>query len=374
MEARDEGRSMCLPLMVFVCLSSIHFSCNHDLGFAGQGREVREPSRTVLRGVRGHKDGGKGQKQVVGGSDLRQDVIKANEKGWGEVTSPFVAKSEDKEEKNDGVMPPNTHQLPKLVDDDEQSALPLIGLEEENDSDDVDAFKGCFEKKDVEAVLSGKRKQCGAGSNFTFIQPMDFSKRQRDLMTNMVSQSSTYFEWGGGGTTNTVAFLASQLAVTVEHNPPWCSVLSSNPIIAERVRRGKSQIRCFTPSNISLDSYGHPFCRKEPGLECAEHFNDYVSAIETVSKEQNGDIKFDIVFVDGHMRVACALRAIPFLRKGKGTRSRVVVHDYGRYRKHLLKFFSETVSTELLGVLVPREDVEINSTAWRAFMTNEHII
>lgn len=69
------------------------------------------------------------------------------------------------------------------------------------------------------------------------------------------------------------------------------------------------------------------------------------------------------VLVDGRFRVACALRALRYVRPGYGV---VMVHDWDRqeYRKGLFPFFEEVEVAGRLAVLTPRHNVDWD--AWRA--------
>lgn len=74
----------------------------------------------------------------------------------------------------------------------------------------------------------------------------------------------------------------------------------------------------------------------------------YVNLIEFLPRPD----LLDIIFVDGRFRVACALKAIPYLLQSNGF---LILHDANRAAyKPIFEFYDEVSSAGALKVLTPK--------------------
>ncbi len=127
--------------------------------------------------------------------------------------------------------------------------------------------------------------------------------REAEFFLNALHEHHTVLEWGSGASTFAIAKKVKRVC-SIEHNRDWFNELIDQ-------MPGNVHL-CYVPQN-SEPQPGHDGTRKE--------FYDYIQ-----KAIQLADIygKFDIIFIDGRARVACA--EICHLIGHKDTQ--VFVHDY----------------------------------------------
>jgi predicted O-methyltransferase YrrM len=127
---------------------------------------------------------------------------------------------------------------------------------------------------------------------------------EENLLFNALKPDMRVLEFGGGMSTVAIAKRVKEL-VTIEHNKGWLEqYVTDIP---------KNVTLCYVPLNREpSDDYSD-------GLY--EECKDYVEHPRLFLKEG----KFDIVFIDGRARVACArLAAQEYLKEG----GIIFIHDY----------------------------------------------
>ena len=134
-----------------------------------------------------------------------------------------------------------------------------------------------------------------------------------DLLKGKLNQSSTVFEYGGGGSTLFFLDRAGEV-VTVEHDGQWFDKLEAI------IRSGNDSSRKWKGNFITPGQL-------EPGLHPdASNPDDYFSSDSNFQqhtfKKYAAKIDefppgyFDVVLVDGRARPSCIKHAIPKLKKG----------------------------------------------------------
>lgn len=117
----------------------------------------------------------------------------------------------------------------------------------------------------------------------------------------------TYLEWGSGGSTLNIAPLASEMAVTIEHDEEWCQLI-----------RNKIIFRNY--SNL-ITLYCAPTQHKSGTDGSYAEFREYIDTIDKIGQQT-----WDFVFVDGRARVSAAIKALSYITPD----TFVALHDFNR--------------------------------------------
>jgi hypothetical protein len=150
-----------------------------------------------------------------------------------------------------------------------------------------------------------------------------------DLVASYLKSSDLYLEWGAGGSTMNFPRYVRK-SFSIDHNCEWVEYM--------RTRQNASE---HDYSNLDMICEGVPVGTNGWGtLSPFEHgdyatFRPYVDRVETL-----GVPAFDIVFVDGRARMACALKALEFMHN----ESLLFMHDfYTRNMQYagVLDYFTE---------------------------------
>jgi len=169
-----------------------------------------------------------------------------------------------------------------------------------------------------------------------------------------------YLEWGMGGTTEAAAMLASHgsLHITsVDSSSQFATVLQSTSVpIQQAVQAGWLSLHVVDVGKTA--KWGYPANWSNRSTQDRHVIGTaYATAggvlhVSGQSKQRHAgkDELYDVVFVDGRWRLACALHARRLLRPN-GT---VIVHDYTRYRKQLAEWYYPWQLEGRLAVLKPR--------------------
>ena len=175
-----------------------------------------------------------------------------------------------------------------------------------------------------------------------------------------------YVEWGAGGSTELVAYLALSglvegglRAYSIESSLGWMQVMRMRSgLVAAAEKAGHLK---FIHGNIGPTVHlGYP----APGW----NKSDIARTMRYVGLGQLGERAFDVVLDDGRFRVACALEALSYLRPS----SVVLLHDFAVrkrgaspqrvawYTQMLVDkgFFTVVRKNETLGVLAPGLEAE----------------
>ena len=189
-------------------------------------------------------------------------------------------------------------------------------------------------------------------------------QESNELLNNLLApqpsgHTKVYVEWGSGGSTELVAYLALSghadlRAYSIESSLTWMGAMRKrSDLIAAAERAGKLR---FIHGDIGPTQHlGYP----------AHGWNasDTRATRRYVGLGQIGEPFFDLVLDDGRFRVACALEALSWLRRGSGI---VLLHDFAvrtrgasatrvsQYTEGLItpEFYSVVRKNETLGVLM----------------------
>ena len=153
-------------------------------------------------------------------------------------------------------------------------------------------------------------------------------EEEQEFFMSHVKKSHKVLEWGSGNSTLHLQDKVKKL-VSVEHNPEWYDKLQ--PQLKKSV-----EYILATPnipdwenqfSVVGQDENGQPQITKNIKADDGtfEDFCNYVAAPSLMT-----DHKFDIIFIDGRARVACAFASM-FLIKPRG---KIFIHDFGPGVKH----------------------------------------
>ena len=210
----------------------------------------------------------------------------------------------------------------------------------------VDTWRDCLNFEDEETAQRAK-EVCGPMLSKSTVGYGNFTARAYSLLEPALGKpqlveaakhvlgAETYLEWGGGGSTENFAPLALR-SYTIEHVPDWCQCMKSRPLntcISQKMAQGAPElagglaaggrVHCVD-TKMPLRVFGKPM-RDSNINQLKLGLLAYVNEIETL-----GEATFDVVFVDGRMRVACALKALAFLHE----RSVLMIHDWSDGRPY----------------------------------------
>lgn len=143
------------------------------------------------------------------------------------------------------------------------------------------------------------------------------SKGEQRLLSSYITPTAQYFEWGSGGSTDTYGRLTTGTVVSIENFKDWCDKVGALPFVKCRQKTlHKLHYKCINP--YPTVPFGFPKDEKHYG-----DFDEYINAIEEYPD-------FDVVLVDGRWRVACAMRALDYIRDD----TVVFLHDVGKLRPY----------------------------------------
>ena len=120
---------------------------------------------------------------------------------------------------------------------------------------------------------------------------------------------ATYLEWGSGESTSTVASLAKR-AYTIEHVAERCVIASHLAETRCLATEGRWTMYCHEPDGDVNATAGEGPRRSNETLSL-EDARGYVQA-----PGRFGETTYDVVFVNGTRRGACARAITPYLRDG----------------------------------------------------------
>ncbi|PRW50975.1 hypothetical protein C2E21_5537 [Chlorella sorokiniana] len=179
-----------------------------------------------------------------------------------------------------------------------------------------------------------------------FIMPL-FTARELLTLQYYVRGAERYLEWGSGTSTFIVGPMAKR-SWSVDNHKPWCEMMQKDKV-ALKFWQAEGVLHYTCVDTGPTEQFGMP----GPGVPLDQK-KRYPDVVDTF-----GQPHYDAVLVDGRYRVACALKALPYLTDA----SVVLVHDWEErrelYGKPLLQFYETAEQVDRLMVLRRR-------TAWDA--------
>jgi hypothetical protein len=150
-----------------------------------------------------------------------------------------------------------------------------------------------------------------------------------DLAASYMKSTDTYLEWGAGGSTFNFPRYVRK-AYSIDHNCDWVAYMSA-----------KLNASAHDYANLELMCVDVPVGTNGWGTISAFEHGDYATFRPYVDRvDALGVPAFDIVFVDGRARMACALKALQYMHN----ESVLFMHDfYTRNMQygHVLEYFTE---------------------------------
>jgi hypothetical protein len=144
------------------------------------------------------------------------------------------------------------------------------------------------------------------------------------------SPVTTYVEWGSGGSTELISWLAlsgvlpkHMRAVSLESSRKWSDYLRARSNLVSRAEQ-QGSVSLLSVSYGAQKAYGHPVQSSRTHPSTRARAAKYVAA-----PFANLTQPVDVALVDGRFRVACALEVL----KHATATTRVLVHDYGKSRQ-----------------------------------------
>jgi hypothetical protein len=145
--------------------------------------------------------------------------------------------------------------------------------------------------------------------------PVYMPATDKELYACYLRKSTSYFEWGCGGSTEFAAGHQNlKYLMSIESYPEWLGKVSDVPIVKDGINSGR--IGMFHVDIGPVRKFGFPKS-KDPAV-----IGRYPAAI-SVLKE-----RFDLVLVDGRFRVACFLETVRHYVSHKWPSPTILFHDY----------------------------------------------
>lgn len=177
-------------------------------------------------------------------------------------------------------------------------------------------------------ALKNKIKEWDKKSFHPLLYPFWMSGAEKNLFDESIIKSKNILEFGSGGSTLRILIKSKARLTSVESDEKWIKALMEYYLIGKHL--GKRLF--FHHANIGPTGLlGYP-------LEnlTGRDFSLYSREIFEISSKET----FDLVFIDGRFRVACALQTVLY---GLGKPSmKILIHDYStRPEYHILEKFLE---------------------------------
>eukprot|EP00051_Salpingoeca_urceolata_P026878 m.479111 g.479111 ORF g.479111 m.479111 type:complete len:263 (-) comp21321_c0_seq1:346-1134(-) len=171
------------------------------------------------------------------------------------------------------------------------------------------------------------------------LKPMMYND-ERDLVMKYLLPEHTYLEWGSGGSTVVYGARAKE-AWSIEHDGPWCEVLSEE---LKRRELNSVHYNCV------------PRAKGERGWGGGFEEGTYTQFTEYVDKIDELDLKkpLDFILVDGRARTACAVKAIAYMSET----SRLAFHDWhsAGYHTPTLEYFDIVEAVDRIAILAVKKE------------------
>eukprot|EP01083_Nonionella_stella_P092422 258759_1 len=133
------------------------------------------------------------------------------------------------------------------------------------------------------------------------------TREVKQLFMSTILNRKSYIEWGSGGSTKLAPYLIhseSNHIFSIEHVKEWCLKMQQQNNLS--IALNKLHYFCVDVKVSPLRLFGYPPLHAT--REQIATFSDiYVNQIDVISKAFHVDT-FDIVFIDGRFRAACALK------------------------------------------------------------------
>ncbi len=180
--------------------------------------------------------------------------------------------------------------------------------------------------QDIIDILRGKKNKVKDKNNDF---PIRLSFNERNFLLNHIKGAQRYLEYGAGGSTF-LALMNTNISkvISVESDANWLKYLRN----WAQIRENESTRLSFIHTDIGkTGEWGVPLENSKSDL-----FPNYIEA------PYHKDEKYDVIFIDGRFRVACALKAVLHA----GPNLRILMHDFNdRPQYHCILEFLDIIDT-----------------------------
>lgn len=169
--------------------------------------------------------------------------------------------------------------------------------------------------------------------------------KEIDLFKEFISLSSSYYEFGMGGSTCLAVELVKDRIHAVDSDPVWVDNVRTE------VEKWDKDIQMNVVNVGPTGSWGTPIGRDHEDI-----FQEY-----SLSITRTGYTDYDFCLVDGRFRVACFLQALLTMPAD----SVIAIHDYSpRPQYHVVEEFARPIAgTEQLRLFVRRPGVNMHTVS-----------
>jgi len=187
--------------------------------------------------------------------------------------------------------------------------------------------------------------------------------REIEFLKSFLSKEQVVFEWGAGWTTLNFSKYVKEY-YSVEHDFKWYIALSKK--ISKNVK-----LYYMPPNRLDLEWF--PVLKEgryEDYDEGDYHsFKDYLAFVKVIGSLEK---KFDIVLIDGRVRVDCAIEILPCLNMD----AVVFIHDFERanYWKVLENYYIVGIVDTLVALKKKKEKDFEKSKKDRLFLIKRYLL
>jgi hypothetical protein len=159
-------------------------------------------------------------------------------------------------------------------------------------------------------------------------------------MAAAFNRGGRHLDWGTG-TSSHFACGVYAYVNAIDSQVKYCDVVQSE-LTPEQSRCGKIGMNCVEVGKLA--DWGHPL---KNVTDVSFYFSQYVNAVDGFRNAPY----YDSVLVDGRFRVACAIKALRYLRRD----SLLLVHDYPRTYDPILKYVDQVTTWGTLALFAPKD-------------------
>ena len=176
--------------------------------------------------------------------------------------------------------------------------------------------------------------------------PIRLSDEERELLISNMKTSKNYLEFGSGGSTFLGLLNSDANIVSVENDKNWIKYLNEWDII--RTNNGH-RVHLYYINNGPVGDWGYPVDFNK----YRDLFPQYSSQVFEVYKKD-----YDLVFIDGRFRVACALQTI----LNTDNNVKILIHDFTLrpYYHAVLDFLTIEKTADTMVLLKKKQNIDKN--------------
>lgn len=179
------------------------------------------------------------------------------------------------------------------------------------------------------------------------LYPILLTDNEKQFLINTISSGKNYLEFGSGGSTFLSLLETKANAITsVESDNDWLEYIKKWHLISTSISQKRLTFKYINIGKTGI--VGKPINE--------DNKNMWPSYSKQVFEEQND---FDVVFIDGRFRVACALQTILNCKKDV----KILMHDYPirPYYHCILEFLDIVDVIDTMCLFKIKENIDMNA-------------